>query len=37
MNKRLSDAVESRFPVLYPMPLLRQTQLVRLSPTPTTC
>jgi uncharacterized protein YfaS (alpha-2-macroglobulin family) len=34
LSKRLSDAVEARFPVLYPMPLLRQTQLVRLDRTP---
>ncbi|MBK1816065.1 hypothetical protein JIN84_10615 [Luteolibacter yonseiensis] len=27
---RLSDAVETRFPVHYPMPLLRQTKLVKL-------
>jgi uncharacterized protein YfaS (alpha-2-macroglobulin family) len=33
LTKRLSDAVEARFPVLYPMPLLRQTQLVRLDRT----
>jgi uncharacterized protein YfaS (alpha-2-macroglobulin family) len=34
MTTRLSDAVEARFPVLYPMPLLRQTKLVRLDRTP---
>jgi alpha-2-macroglobulin len=30
LKRSLSDAVESRFPVLYPMPLLRQSKLVRL-------
>jgi uncharacterized protein YfaS (alpha-2-macroglobulin family) len=28
--RKLSDAVETRFPVAYPMPLLRQTKMVRL-------
>jgi uncharacterized protein YfaS (alpha-2-macroglobulin family) len=31
LKHRLSDAVESRFTVQYPMPLLRQTKLVNLS------
>ncbi len=30
LNHQLSDAVESRFEVQYPMPLLRQTKLIRL-------
>ena len=30
LKRNLSDAVESRFAVQYPMPLLRQTKLVRL-------
>jgi uncharacterized protein YfaS (alpha-2-macroglobulin family) len=30
LSHRLSDRVESRFQVAYPMPLLRQTQLIRL-------
>ena len=31
LTRDLSDAVESRFPVQYPMPLLRQTKLVNLA------
>ncbi len=31
ITRTLSDAVESRFPVQYPMPLLRQTKLVNLN------
>ena len=31
LKHHLSDAVESRFPVQYPMPLLRQTQLINLA------
>ena len=31
LKHNLSDAVESRFPVQYPMPLLRQTKLVNLA------
>lgn len=31
LKKRLSDAVETRFEVHYPMPLLRQTKLVTLT------
>ena len=31
LKHALSDAVESRFPVQYPMPLLRQTKLVSLN------
>ena len=31
LKHHLSDAVESRFPVQYPMPLLRQTKLVNLA------
>ena len=30
LAKKLSDSVEARFPVNYPMPLLRQAKLVRL-------
>ena len=33
LKRNLSDAVESRFAVQYPMPLLRQTKLVRLQET----
>lgn len=31
LKKRLSDSVESRFPIQYPMPLLRQTTLTTLN------
>ena len=31
LKRSLSDAVETRFPVQYPMPLLRQTKLVSLN------
>ncbi len=31
LTHTLSDAVESRFPVEYPMPLLRQSKLIKLS------
>lgn len=34
LAKRLSDAVESRFPVHYPVPLIRQAKFVSLSQAP---
>lgn len=35
LTQRLSDSVESRFPVQHPMPRLRQTKLMRLGTDPT--